>query len=94
MELRLYREENQTWIEKAVVTRIWVATSVPNAEDALEPLQAFLDNVSHHTKQSLTGPGTHASQTVSEHGYLSSGNVSAKCLAVDVEVCGNSIWSQ
>lgn len=70
METRLYREESPTWIEKAVITRIWVATTYASSEDPIEPLHRFLDEVSRQTKQTLTAPGTHAAQTVRQSQYL------------------------
>ena len=39
IDIRLLREENQTWVEKAVITRIWIGTSNSYAENVLEQLQ-------------------------------------------------------
>jgi hypothetical protein len=65
IDIRLFREENQSWIEKAVITRIWIGTTNSLAENAMEQLQDLLDTVSRNTKTSLSAPATHAAQTVS-----------------------------
>lgn len=64
--LRLFREENQSWIEKAVITRIWAGTTGPDTENALDTLQEFFENVVRKTKHPLSPPATHAAQTVSD----------------------------
>lgn len=64
--IRLFREENQGWIEKAVITRIWAGTTGPDAENALDTLQEYFENVVRETKCPLSPPATHAAQTVSD----------------------------
>ncbi|KAF2848838.1 SPO22-domain-containing protein [Plenodomus tracheiphilus IPT5] len=64
MELRLLREENQTWIEKAVITRIWISTSKESIETSLEEVEGMLDSVTRNSKESLSPPATHAAQTL------------------------------
>lgn len=66
LETRLYREENQSWIEKAVITRVWVGTSGSDSENPLDSLQELFERVSRNTKFPLSAPATHAAQTVSE----------------------------
>jgi hypothetical protein len=65
IDIRLFREENQTWIEKAVITRIWVGTTKSASENAVEQLQELFDTVAQNSKLSLSAPATHAAQTVS-----------------------------
>lgn len=64
MNIRLFREENPQWIEKAIITRIWFG-STNFSENALEQLQEYLDNVSQNFPAALSAPATHAAQTVS-----------------------------
>lgn len=61
---RLIREENGPWIEKAVITQIWLSTSNIHAENALEQLQQILDMVLQESGTSLSAPATHAAQTL------------------------------
>jgi hypothetical protein len=65
IDIRLFREENQVWIEKAIVMRIWLGTTNSLAENTLEQLQELLDAVRQSTKGSFSAPATHAAQTVS-----------------------------
>jgi hypothetical protein len=64
IDIRLFREENQAWVEKAVVTRIWIATTNMSSDNTLEQLQELLDIVSQNSKSPLTASATHAAQTV------------------------------
>ncbi|KAF2017110.1 SPO22-domain-containing protein [Aaosphaeria arxii CBS 175.79] len=61
---RLLREENQTWIERAVIMRIWMGTPDCTAEKQHEQLQVLLDVVSDNMKQPFSAPATHAAQTL------------------------------
>jgi hypothetical protein len=65
IEIRLFEEENQVWIEKAITTRIWICTTSPLTEDSLGSLQELFDTTSQNSKHPLSGPATHAAQTVS-----------------------------
>lgn len=64
IDTRLFREENQSWIEKAVITRIWISTTNSPSENTLEQIQELLDTVSQHSETTLSAPATHAAQTV------------------------------
>jgi hypothetical protein len=64
MKIRLIREENATWIEKAVITHIWISTSNVQAESALEQLQQMFDTVLQESNSLLSAPATHAAQTL------------------------------
>jgi hypothetical protein len=65
LEIRLFREENQAWIEKAVITRIWISTTIGNAENILDQLQDLFNTVLQNSQASLSAPATHAAQVVS-----------------------------
>lgn len=64
IDLRLFREENAVWIEKAVITRIWISTTNGGIENAPEQLQELFDSVVRNSKDCLSAPATHAAQTV------------------------------
>jgi hypothetical protein len=66
IEIRLFREENQAWIEKAVITRIWIGTTNSCTDNNLEQLQDLLNTVSRNSQASLSAPATHAAQVVSD----------------------------
>jgi hypothetical protein len=66
IESRLFREENQAWIEKAMITRIWIGTTNSCADNILHQLQELLDRISQHLQMALSAPATHAAQVVSE----------------------------
>jgi hypothetical protein len=63
--IRLFREENQAWLEKAVITRIWIGTTIGYADNTLVQLQDLLDTVSRNSQTFLSAPATHAAQVVS-----------------------------
>lgn len=64
MSIRLFMEENATWIEKTVITRIWISTSDVQAENVLEQLQQTFDTILQESNSSLSAPATHAAQTL------------------------------
>jgi hypothetical protein len=69
IDIRLFREENQAWIEKAVITRIWMGTTNSLSENVLEQLQELFDAVSRNSQAALSAPATHAAQTVGRLKY-------------------------
>jgi hypothetical protein len=64
IDSRLYREENQVWIEKGVITRVWAGTTNSHPDGSFEALQNLFDSVLQNAKVTLTAPATHAAQTV------------------------------
>ncbi|KAJ4331225.1 sporulation-specific protein 22 [Didymella glomerata] len=64
LKSRLIRDEHESWIEKAMITRIWISTSDAHAENALEQLQQTFDLLIHESSFSLSAPATHAAQTL------------------------------
>lgn len=65
MDIRLFREENQQWIEKSIVTRIWIGSINSFSENVLEQLRDRFDTISKNLSTPLSAPATHAAQTVS-----------------------------
>ncbi|KAF2639244.1 SPO22-domain-containing protein [Massarina eburnea CBS 473.64] len=64
IEMRLFREEKEPWIEKAVITRIWICCSSFVEKDSLEQLQELFDKVAQNMKGGFTAQATHAAQTL------------------------------
>ena len=64
LQHRLMREENEQWIEKAIVIRVWLSTSGPSIGDSLQQLQQVFDAVLQDGGFSLSAPATHAAQTL------------------------------
>ncbi|KAF2839609.1 SPO22-domain-containing protein [Patellaria atrata CBS 101060] len=61
---RLYSADNLGWIEKAIITHIWILSSLPETTTILESLSNLLDSVSENVKDQLPGPATHAAHTL------------------------------
>ncbi|CAN9168411.1 unnamed protein product [Alternaria alternata] len=74
IDVRLFREENQSWIEKAIITRIWLGTNNNPADNTLEQLQELFDTVDQNSKIRLSAPATHAAQTLLWKKAQSAGN--------------------
>lgn len=70
---RLFPEENQSWLERAVITRIWIGTTSSDFENCLELLKELFDTVQQNTKNPLAAPATHAAQTVSDQPITAKG---------------------
>ncbi|ORY11635.1 meiosis protein SPO22/ZIP4 like-domain-containing protein [Clohesyomyces aquaticus] len=64
IQLRLFQEENQNWIEKALVTRIWVGTTGSGIQDTLDTLQDLFESIMRQTMYSLSAAATHAAHTL------------------------------
>lgn len=67
IETRLFREEKEIWIEKAVITRIWICCTTAATEDILEQLRELFDASARSMKDKFSALATHAAQTVSHH---------------------------
>ncbi|KAL5459232.1 hypothetical protein PMIN06_002899 [Paraphaeosphaeria minitans] len=61
---RLFREEKEAWIEKAVITRVWITCTSFVAEGTLNQLRDFFDEVLRNAKAPLSAQATHAAQTL------------------------------
>ena len=64
MRTRLLQEENLSWIEKALVTRIWMETDAPSSSNIFDTLNDLFDHILHHLGHAISSPATHAAQTV------------------------------
>lgn len=64
IHVRLFREDKDVWIEKAVITRIWISCSTAASDVALEQLPGFLDSMAQNMKGPFSAHATHATQTV------------------------------
>ncbi|KAL5114846.1 sporulation-specific protein 22 [Pleosporales sp. CAS-2024a] len=64
IDIRLFREENQIWIEKAIITRIWISTNNPSANNIIEELHELLETASRNMEDTFSAPATHAAQTL------------------------------
>ncbi|KAF2712150.1 SPO22-domain-containing protein [Pleomassaria siparia CBS 279.74] len=64
IDIRLFSDENKSWIERAVITRIWISTTSPHFENCLDSLKDLFDVVKQNTKYPLAAPATHAAQTL------------------------------
>jgi hypothetical protein len=62
---RLLAAGNKDWLEKATITRTWLATKDEDADDLLDGLRGLFDGVMRNTKTAFSAPATHAAQTVS-----------------------------
>jgi hypothetical protein len=60
--MRLFQQENQQWIEKSVITRVYFSTSDTPTEDVLEKLQELFDTVVQRSSTTFAASATHATQ--------------------------------
>ncbi|KAJ4356283.1 sporulation-specific protein 22 [Didymosphaeria variabile] len=61
---RLFREEKAAWIEKAVITRIWITCTTHVAEGTLYQLLGLFDEVLRNVQAPFSAQVTHAAQTL------------------------------
>ncbi|KAK7183868.1 hypothetical protein PSPO01_10204 [Paraphaeosphaeria sporulosa] len=61
---RLFREEKEAWIDKAVITRVWITCTSFVVEGTLNQLREFFDDVLRNAKAPLSAHATHAAQTL------------------------------
>ncbi|KAF1978032.1 SPO22-domain-containing protein [Bimuria novae-zelandiae CBS 107.79] len=64
IETRLFREEKDAWIEKAVITRVWISCITFIAEGAMEQVRELFDMVHRNVKTAFSAQATHAAQTL------------------------------
>ncbi|KAH7122269.1 meiosis protein SPO22/ZIP4 like-domain-containing protein [Dendryphion nanum] len=62
IDLRLFREESQDWLEKALITQIWIDISSSSDRNSLELLRSLFDNFAQNMKHPISAPATHAAQ--------------------------------
>jgi len=64
LTMRLAASDKEGWIESAVVTRIWIATTNPQADSPTPGIQGMLDLLWQNTEKPLSPAATHAAQTL------------------------------
>ena len=62
---RIFSTEKEPWVEKVLITRLWITTSSLDTENVLSSLRLIFDTVAANVKESLSAHATHAAQTVS-----------------------------
>ncbi|KAF2114687.1 meiosis protein SPO22/ZIP4 like-domain-containing protein [Lophiotrema nucula] len=64
LDIRLFEDGNEDWIEKVVITRIWIGTTSSLMDNTLASLQGLVNKVSSSIRGTLSAPATHAAQTL------------------------------
>ncbi|KAK3064561.1 hypothetical protein LTS18_006048 [Coniosporium uncinatum] len=64
LTIRLAASDKEEWIESAVVTRMWIATTTPKADNPAPSIQETLDLLWQSTEKTLSPIATHAAQTL------------------------------
>ncbi|KAI9746950.1 MAG: hypothetical protein M4579_007554, partial [Chaenotheca gracillima] len=61
---RLVDAENQEWIEQALITRIWISTTIDESADSVESLQSLLTSLFSDLTKPLSAASIHAAQVL------------------------------
>ncbi|KAL1606688.1 sporulation-specific protein 22 [Paraconiothyrium brasiliense] len=61
---RLFREEKVAWVEKAVITRIWITCTTHVVEGTINQLRGLFDEVLRNIQAPFSAQVTHAAQTL------------------------------
>ncbi|GAB7337066.1 hypothetical protein MBLNU457_g2471t3 [Dothideomycetes sp. NU457] len=61
---RLYAENNMVYIEKTLVTRVWISTSQAVSLEEVQSLAATVNDIYNAARRSLNADATHAAQTL------------------------------
>ncbi|KAF2741108.1 SPO22-domain-containing protein [Polyplosphaeria fusca] len=64
LDIRLFREDNDCWIEKAFIARVWIGTTITLADNGFESLREICDLTQRNTRAPLSAPAAHAAQTL------------------------------
>lgn len=64
LRLRVLGSERDSWIEKVLVTRLWMTIGQRDSVDAIESLEAILTSISSNLSKPLNSTVTLAAQTV------------------------------
>lgn len=64
LEIRLLAVENDSWVEKACITRLWITISFPDSEATIEELHEHMDMIFRGRNRPLDPTPTHAAQSV------------------------------
>ncbi|KAI9891976.1 MAG: hypothetical protein M1814_002171 [Vezdaea aestivalis] len=69
-DARMYAEDKDTWIEKAITTRLWISLSQgqddKDSANAVESVKIWVSRLSKDLTKPLSAAATHAAQVVSE----------------------------
>jgi hypothetical protein len=77
----------QTWVEKIVVTRVWISSLSLHVQDHLSKLENLFEDISHMNGTRLGLEATHASQSVSTRKGPFRITSSSDTLTADMESC-------
>lgn len=64
LQSRLFQEENEGWVEAALINRIWMSTSQKDGLDVLKSVTHVIDTLGSNMDKPLSASATHAAQTV------------------------------
>jgi len=65
LNLRILREEREEFIEKVLITRIWITVSQRETVEAIEALQELFALIVSNSKRAISSAATHGAHTVS-----------------------------
>ena len=64
LQTRLFQEENQEWIETALINRLWMSTSQRDGANVLPSIQELLTTVESNLTKPISSSATFAAQVV------------------------------
>lgn len=64
LQSRLFQAENEGWIEKALINRLWMSTCQKDGPDVIVSVKKVLDMVGANMNKALGPSATHAAETV------------------------------
>ncbi|KAF2199170.1 SPO22-domain-containing protein [Delitschia confertaspora ATCC 74209] len=64
LNLRLFSLDNQDWIQKTIITRIWATPDSSDVDEVIQFLEDLFNNAIRKMKNPLTVSATHAAQTL------------------------------
>jgi hypothetical protein len=65
MRVRVLKMDREDWIEKVLITRLWISVSQRDSPEALQPLDEFFSMVATNVRQPVSPGATLAAHTVS-----------------------------
>jgi hypothetical protein len=71
LKMRLFQAGNESWIEIALINRIWFTTTLRDGSDTLASIENILTTIGSNITKSLSASATHAAQTVSHAAFPS-----------------------
>ncbi|KAI9795239.1 MAG: hypothetical protein M1835_006135 [Candelina submexicana] len=64
LTMRTFSTGKEAWVEKVLITRLWISTNSSDTNNVLNQLYAILDSIASNIKEPLTSHATHAAQTL------------------------------